>query len=156
MAAGILGMNRAKTFVDVLMAGVFGGCVAPLISTLLVLLFWTVPAPVSHRWDQLLVGAFWILPLVFVPASLFGFTCGVAGRLYLIMRSSHITNTVHLISECVAVGVLLSLCFPLFLRWMNWGPVQDWASLRGILFCVGVGCTVSLLYAAVYRRDFLG
>jgi hypothetical protein len=73
-------------------------------------------------------------PIAFVPAGLFGFLCGVAGRLYLMIRLPHITTTRRLIAECVVVGVLLSLCFPLFLRLMNWGDAQDWTIVKGALF----------------------
>ena len=148
-------VNRPKTIVDVLMAGVFCGCVATLISTALVAMLADVPAHAFH-WSQLLIGAVWVLAIAFVPAGLFGFLCGVAGRLYLMIRLPHITTTRRLIAECVVVGVLLSLCFPLFLRLMNWGDAQDWTIVKGTLFCVSVGFLVSILYATVYRRNFLG
>ena len=97
------------------MAGIFCGCVATLISTLWVVLFWVVPAHAVHDLKALLSVAFSILFFAFVPAGLFGFVCGVIGRLYLLVRSAHIATTVCLISGCGIIGVLFSLCFPLFL-----------------------------------------
>jgi len=137
------------------MAGIFCACVATLISTLWVVLFWVVPAHAVHDLKGFLSIAFSILFFALVPACLFGFVCGVIVRLYLLVRSAHIATTVRLISECGIVGVLFSLCFSLFLRLLGWGPVEEWTNLKGILFSVSVGCPVSILYAILYRRDLL-
>jgi len=136
------------------MAGIFCACVATLISTLWVVLFWVVPAHAVHDLKGFLSVAFSILFFALVPACLFGFVCGVISCLYLLVRSAHIATTVHLISECGIIGVLFSLCFSLFLRLLGWGPVE-WTNLKGILFSVSVGCPVSILYAILYRRDLL-
>ena len=136
------------------MAGIFCACVATLISTLWVVLFWVVPAHAVHDLKGFLSVAFSILFFALVPACPFGFVCGVITRLYLLFRSAHIATTVRLISECGIIGVLFSLCFSLFLRLLGWGPVE-WTNLKGVLFCVSVGCPVSILYAILYRKDLL-
>jgi hypothetical protein len=145
---------RAKTIIDVLMAGIFCACVAPMISTLWVILFAVVPAHAVHDFKGFLIAALAIFFIALVPACLFGFVCGVISRLYLLVRSAHIATTVRLISECGIIGVLFSLCFSLFLRLLGWGP-EEWTNLKGILFIVSVGCPVSILYAILYRRDLL-
>jgi len=145
---------RAKTIIDVLMAGIFCACAATLISTLWVVLFWVVPAPEVHDLKGFLIFAFATLFTALVPAGLCGFVCGVINRLYLVIRSAHIATTARLISECGMIGVLFSLCFSLFLRLLGWGP-EEWTNLKGILFSISVGCPVSILYAILYRRDFL-
>lgn len=145
---------RAKTTIDVLMAGIFCACAATLISTLWVVLFWVVPAPEVHDLKGFLIFAFATLFIALVPACLFGFVSGVITRLYLMVRSAHIATTVRLISECGIIGVLFSLCFSLFIRLLGWGPVE-WTNLKGVLFCVSVGCPVSILYAILYRKDLL-
>jgi hypothetical protein len=136
------------------MAGIFCACAATLISTLWVGLFLVVPAHAVHDLKGFFSVAFSILFIALVPAGLFGFVCGVISRLYLLVRSAHITTTVRLISECGIIGVLFSLCFSLFLRLLAWGPVE-WTNLNGILFIVSVGCPVSLLYGILYRRNLL-
>jgi hypothetical protein len=146
--------QRAKTIIAVLMAGIFCACVAPLISTLWVVLFLVVPAHAVHDLKGFLSVAFSILFIALVPACPFGFVCGVIVRSYLLVRSTHITTTVRLISECGIIGVLFSLCFSLFLHFPGWGPVE-WTNLKGTLFIVGVGFPVSILYAILYRRDLL-
>ena len=120
------------------MAGIFCACVATLISTLWVVLFWVVPAHAVHDLKGFLSVAFSILFFAFVPACPFGFVCGVITRLYLLVRSAHIATTVRLISECGIIGVLFSLCFSLFLRLLGWGPVE-WTNLKGILFMCQCG-----------------
>jgi hypothetical protein len=145
---------RAKTTIDVLMAGIFCACAAPLISTLWVVLFWVVPAHAVHDLKGFLSVAFSIFFISLVPACPFGFVCGVICRLYLLVRSAHIATTVRLISECGIIGVLYSLCFSLFLRLLGWGP-KEWTNLKGILFIVSVGYPVSILYAILYRRHLL-
>jgi hypothetical protein len=145
---------RAKTTIDVLVAGIFCACAATLISTLWVVLFWVVLAHAVHDFKGFLSVAFSILFFALVPACLFGFVFGVISRLYLLVRSGHIATTVRLISECGIIGVLYSLCFSLFLRLLGWGP-EEWTNLKGILFSVSVGCPVSILYAILYRRDLL-
>ena len=145
---------RAKTTIDVLMAGIFCACAATLISTLWVVLFVVVPAHAVHDFKWFLIAALSIFFIALVPACPFGFVCGVINRLYLLVRSAHIATTVRLISECGIIGVLFSLCFSLFLRLLGWGPVE-WTNLKGILFTVSVGCPVSILYAILYRMDLL-
>ena len=145
---------RAKTIIDVLVAGIFCACVATLISTLWVVLFLVVPAHAVHDFKGFLIAALSIFFIALVPACPFGFVCGVTSRLYLLVWSAHIATTVRLISECGIIGVLFSLCFSLFLRLLGWGPVE-WTNLKGILFTVSVGCPVSILYAILYRRDLL-
>jgi len=145
---------RVKTTVSVLMAGIFCACAATLISTLWVVLFLVVPAHAVQGFKGFLSAAFSILFFALVPAGLFGFVCGVISRLYLLVRSAHIATTVGLVSECGIIGVLFSLCFSLFLRLLAWGP-EEWTNLKGTLFCVSVGCPVSILYAIVDRRDLL-
>ena len=145
---------RAKTTIDVLVAGIFCACAATLISTLWVVLFLVVPAHAVHDLKGFLSAVFSIFFFALVPACPFGFVCGVITRLCLLVRSAHIATTVRLISECGIIGVLYSLCFSLFLRLLGWGP-KEWTNLKGILFIVSVGCPVSILYAILYRRDLL-
>src|ERR1700730_5900714 len=91
---------RAKTTINVLMAGIFCACAATLISTLWAVLFWVVPAHEVHDLKGFLVAVFSVLFFALIPAGLFGFVCGVTSRLYLMVRSAHIATTVRLISEC--------------------------------------------------------
>jgi hypothetical protein len=64
---------RAKTTVDVLMAGNFCACAATLISTPWVVLFWVVPAHAVHDLKGFLSVVLSILFFALVPACLFWF-----------------------------------------------------------------------------------
>jgi hypothetical protein len=147
---------RAKTIIDVLMAGIFCACTATLISTLWVVLFVVIPAHAVHDLKGFFIAAFAILFIALAPAGLFGFVCGVIVRLYLLVRSGPIATAtaLRLISECGIIGVLFSLSFALGLRLLAWGP-EEWTNLKGMLFIAGVGCPVSILYAILCRRNLL-
>jgi hypothetical protein len=154
--ASVSTMDRAKGLAAGLMAGVFCACAATLLSSLWIVLFWAAPAHAFHRWYELPMGIFVISLTTCVPAGAFGFVCGVLGRLYLVLRSPHITSTVRLLAESAVTGTLLSAFFPLFLLLMRWGPTEDWLKWKGMLFSIAVGCPVSILYAAFFHKSLLG
>ena len=142
-----------KRIATVLEAGLFCACAATLISSALWVLLFAVP---SHFFDH----AYQIPPYIaviclytFIPAGGFGFLCGVLGSL--ILRARHIASRVRLLAESAVIGTLLSTLFPLFLLVVRWGPVGDWLDGKAVLFCVAVGCPVSILYAAIFRKSLL-
>ena len=149
-------MQRAERLAAGLIAGVFCACAATLLSSLWVVLFWAAPAHAFHHWYEVLTGVVAMCGVTFIPVGTFGFACGVLGRLYLFLRSPHITSAVRLLAESAIIGTLLSAFFPLFLLLMRWGPTADWFEWKAILFSLAVGCPVSILYAAVFHKSLLG
>jgi len=148
-------MRVAKKLATLLMAGVFCAFAATVVSSTLVVLFWAAPAHAFAHWYQVPHGIVMMCLYTFIPAGGFGFLCAILGSLYLVFRVPHITSRARLLAESAVIGALLSALFPLGLLAVGWGPVRDWLNWRAILFCIAVGCPVSILYAAIFRRSLL-
>ena len=154
-------MYRAKMPVHILIAGVFCAGAAVLISALwiVVILLLAAPAHALQHWYDVPTGVLFLCRATCVPAGGFGFVCGVVGRLYLFLRSPHITSRGHLIAESAVIGALLSTCFPLFFQLMQWEPGEDWVhwiSWTMVMFSIAAGCPVPILYAAFFHNSLLG
>lgn len=146
--------------VEVLIAGVFCASAATLISALwmVVILLWLAEPHALQHWYDVPIGIADLCRGTWAPAGGFGFLCGVLGRLYLSLRSAHITSKAHLVAESALVGALLSTCFPLFMLIVMGGrllPLGGWVNWRIILFSIAVGSPVSILYADVFHHSLL-
>jgi len=144
-------MRMTKTLAMLLTAGIFCAGTATLISSALLVLFWGIPGRAFAHWYQIPQGIVMMCLYTFMPAGAFGFLCGVLGSLYLVLRARRITSKVQMLVESAVVGALLSALFPQFGLVMRWGTT-DWLDRKSIIFCVAVGCPVSVLYAAIFRK----
>jgi hypothetical protein len=146
-------MRTPKKLETLLTAGIFCGCAATLISSVWVVLFWAVPARAFNHWYEA-PRAIGVTSLyAAIPAGAFGFLCGIVGSLYLGFRGRNIASGPRLLVESAVMGARLSVLFPLCLRALGWG--SDWLNVKAFLFCVAVGCPVSILYAALFRKSIL-
>jgi len=149
-------MRMTEKPATLLTAGVFCAFAATLISSTLIVCFWAVPAHAVDHWYHIPHGILMMCLYTFIPAGGVGFLCGVLGSLYLVLRARRITSRLQLLVESAVIGALLSALFPLFHLVMRWGPTGDWLDRKAILFCVAVGCPVSIFYAAIFRMPLLG
>lgn len=160
----IINLFHDKLPVQVFVAGVFCAGAGTLISALwLVILLWaaTPSDPILHWyetpiWYQVPMAVLSMSRATCVPAGVFGFVSGVLGRLYLRLRSPHITSRTRLTAESAVVGSVLSACFPLFLLPARRVPVADLVNWKIILFSVAVGCPVFILYTVLFHNSLLG
>jgi hypothetical protein len=58
--------------------------------------------------------------------------------------------------ESAIIGTLLSILFPFFVLSVRGERDSDWSNWKAILFSIAVGCPVSILYAAIFRKSLLG
>jgi hypothetical protein len=149
-------MRMTMRLATALKAGVFCACAATLISSVLVVLFWFAPARAFDHWYQAPGAIVMMCLYTSIPAGAFGFLCGILGGLYLVFRAPHIASRVRLLAEASVIGALLGTLFPLFVLAVGAEPRGSWLDWKNVLFSVAVGCSVSILYAAIFSKSLLG
>ena len=140
-------MARLKTLAA---AGAFCAGAATLISSVLIVVFWAVPAHGFRHWYDAPEAVAAICVFTFIPAGIFGLVCGVLGSSYLLLRTRSLNFGIRLLAETAFFGTLLASLFPLFYALIGWGQIGDW---KDFVFSAAVGCCTALLYAAVFRNS---
>ena len=133
-------------------AGAFCTFAATAISSVLLVVFWAVPAHAINHWYEVPRLVAIMCLYAFIPAGMFGFLCGILGRSYLLIRTRPAAAGILLLETSVVGGFLGSL-FPLLFLAMRWEPRGDWLSWKGFVFSAAVGFFTALSYAVVFRES---